>query len=121
VEEHFILANKGPGTCNWEIKGGDVSILRFDGQDGQYLLFAGHAKGTAGPYTKGTYLWVKVNSWPEWEEKLIYGPYIHHVIGVHGKIAPVLFEAVRYLNGIKLDLAYPDEKSIKEWLRGKSD
>ena len=119
VEDHFILDSHPPGTCNWEIKGGDVSIVRFDGVNGKYSIFVGHAKGTDGPKTKGTYLWVKVNDWEKWEECLINGPYIHHVVGVHDKIAPVIFEASKYMNDIKLDLVEPDEKEIRQWLSAR--
>ena len=37
-----------------------------------------------------------------WEEKLMFGPYIHHVGGVYGNYKKVLREAARYL-GMKFD------------------
>ena len=116
ISSHFILDGSPPGTCNWEIIGGDISIARFDGIKNNYSLFIGHAKGIEGPKTKGTYLWIKVNDWSIWEEKLIFGPYIHHVVGVHDKIAPVLYEATKYIKGLKLDPVEPGEKDIKNWL-----
>lgn len=116
VDTHFILDDHPPGTCNWEIKGGDVSIVRFDGLNGDYSIFVGHAEGIDGPKTKGTYLWVRVKDWIKWEEKLINGPYIHHVVGLHDKIAPVIFEASKYMLGIKTELVEPDEDAIKKWL-----
>ncbi|MBU4293735.1 MAG: L-fucose/L-arabinose isomerase family protein [Actinobacteria bacterium] len=120
ISKHFILDGNPSGTCNWEIKGGDISIVRFDGINGKYSLFVGHCKGTTGPKNKGTYIWIKVNDWSEWEEKLIYGPYIHHVAGVHGKIAPVLYEAIRYIDGLELDLVDPTEREIKNLLIHKN-
>ena len=108
--------NGCPGTGNWELMGGDITLVRFDGFEGEYNLFAAHAKSTEGPSTTGTYLWIKVKDWSRWEEKIINGPYIHHVIGVHDKIAPVLYEAVKYIKGIKLDTIDPDIESIKDWL-----
>lgn len=120
VENHFILDSHPPGTCSWEIKGGDITVVRFDGVNGKYSIFAGHAKGIDGPKTKGTYLWIKVKDWIKWEETLINGPYIHHVVGVHDKIAPVIFEASKYIEGVKVDLVEPDEEEIKQWLNVKS-
>jgi L-fucose isomerase-like protein len=116
VSNHLILEGGCPGTGNWEIKGGDISLVRFDGFNGNYNLFVGHAKGTTGPWNSGTYLWIKVNDWSKWEEKLIYGPYIHHVIGMHDKIAPVLYEAVKYIKGLQLDTIDPTVEEIKDWL-----
>jgi L-fucose isomerase-like protein len=116
VSNHLILDGGCPGTGNWEIKGGDISLVRFDGFNGKYNLFVGHAKGTTGPWNSGTYLWIKVNDWSKWEEKLIYGPYIHHVTGVHDKIAPVLFEAVKYIKNLQLDTIDPTIEEIKDWL-----
>ena len=63
-----------------------------------------------------TRFWKKVKDWSRWEEKIINGPYIHHVIGVHDKIAPVLYEAVKYIKGLELDTIDPDIESIKDWL-----
>lgn len=87
----------------WELKGGDVTIARFDGCNGGYSLFAGHGVGVDGPVTNGNYLWVETNNWVEWERKFIYGPYIHHVSAVHGQYAPILHEACRYIEGVDVD------------------
>jgi len=88
---------------NWEIKGGDITIARFDGDRGDYKLLGGHAVGIDGPANTGTYIWAKVDNWPKWEKKFIYGPYIHHVSCIHGKYANVLKEACRYLPGLEFD------------------
>jgi len=45
---------------------------------------------------------LEVDCWKKWEERLIFGPYIHHIGGMYGKLYPVLKEAARYLD-IKLD------------------
>ncbi|MCL4416944.1 MAG: hypothetical protein M1365_09650 [Actinobacteria bacterium] len=118
---HSILNNAPAGICSFEIEGGDISILRFDGLGGNYSLLAGHAHGIEGPETVGTVLWVEVKDWTKWEERLIYGPYIHHVAAVHGKISPVLYEAVRYIKGLILDAIDPDEDEIRDYLTGRSD
>lgn len=89
----------------WEIKGGDITILRFDGCRGEYSLFAGKAKGTDGPSTNGNYVWVEVDDWVKWEKKFIYGPYIHHVAAIHGDYLDVIREACRYMQGVRPDFA----------------
>jgi len=118
ISKNFILPSHCPGIGEWEIKGGDITIARFDGLQGEYNLFMGHAKGIKGPKTRGTYLWIEVNDWPLWEEKLIRGPYIHHVAGIHGNVAPILYEACRYIHGLKPDPVDPTEEEIKKFLRG---
>ena len=87
----------------WELKGGDVTIARFDQIGGNYKLFAGEAKGTDGPGTHGNYLWIQTDNWPKWERKLVCGPYIHHVAGIHGKYIPILDEACKYMRNVATD------------------
>jgi len=115
---HYILPGVCRGVSEWRIKGGPISIARFDGERGDYSLLIGHAEGTKGPKNRGTYVWIKVKDWPMWEEKVIYGPYIHHVAGIHGHVAPVLYEACKYI-GIKPDLVEPTEAEVRAWLRGR--
>lgn len=91
----------------FELKQGDLTICRFDELDGKYSLFAGEAKTTTGPETSGTYVWVEVDNWKRWEEKLMFGPYIHHVGAVYGHYLPVLREAARYM-GIEFDDAHKE-------------
>lgn len=118
VGKHFILPSGSPGTGNWEIKGGDITVARFDGINGKYSLFMGHARGNTGPFTLGTYVWIEVPDWPLWEEKFIYGPYIHHVAAVHDKAAYALYEATRFIPGLEPDPVNPSEDEIRAYLRG---
>jgi L-fucose isomerase-like protein len=118
VGRHFILPSHEPGTGNWEIRGGDITVARFDGVGDEYSLFMGHARGSSGPFTLGTYLWIEVDDWPKWEEKFIYGPYIHHVVGVHAHAAYALYEATRFIPGLKPDPADPTEEEIRAYVRG---
>ena len=114
--EHWVLPSKAYGTCMWEIKGGDITIVRFDGDNGEYRLLVGEAEGTDGPKTGGSYLWVKVKDWAAWEHKLVKGPYIHHVAGIHGKYAEILMEACKYIPGVIADAAEPSEDElIRRW------
>lgn len=82
----------------YEIVGGNLTIARFGGIGGKFKLFFGEGKGVEGPVTGGNYIWAEVSDWPKWERKLIYGPYIHHACGIHGKYANALREACRYLD-----------------------
>lgn len=110
--------NKVSGLGQWRIKGGPLTIGRIDGDNGEYSMFMGHTEGTDGPFTRGTYLWIKADDWLEWEEKLMYGPYIHHVVGVHGHVAPVLYEACKYIPGLKADPVELDEQAMRRFWRG---
>lgn len=119
LRRHFLFDSHAPGTHESEIKGGDISITRFDGDHGEYSLFLGKARGIQGAYTRGTYLWVEVNDWPLWEEKLVKGPYVHHCVGIHSNVIPALYEACSYIPGLKPDPVDPTEAQIQSWLRGK--
>ena len=118
LRKHFLFDSHAPGTQESEIRGGDVSIVRFDGDHGEYRLFLGRARGIQGPYSRGSYVWVEVNDWPLWEERLVTGPYVHHCVGIHADIIPVLYEACRYIPGLVPDAVDPEEKEIQAWLRG---
>ena len=43
---------------------------------------------------------MEVNDWPAWERRFVEGPYVHHVSVVHGHVADVLAEAVRFIDGL---------------------
>ena len=101
--------------AHWVLKPGELTLFRMDELDGEYYCFCGEAKTIDGPDTTGTYVWIEVEpSWKRWEEKLILGPYIHHVGGIYGHYADVIREVVRYLNDsrrgvrVHLDTPYTD-------------
>ena len=108
---------RAPIVGHWELQHGDLTISRFDGVKGNYSLLMGHGKGVGGPATHGTWLWVKFNDWPKWEHKFVYGPYIHHCVGVYGQVAPVLYEACRYID-ITPDPVEPEAEELERILRG---
>ncbi|AGA57443.1 L-fucose isomerase family protein [Thermobacillus composti KWC4] len=118
LRRHFLFDDHSPGTHEGEIKGGSMTLARFDGDHGEYQLFLGRARGIDGPYTRGSYVWVEVNDWPLWEEKLVTGPYIHHIVGIHANVIPALYEACRYIPGLTPDPVDPTEAEIQAWLRG---
>ena len=114
----YPLAFDYPGSLTAEAKLGDITLCRFDGDNGEYSLLLGNAKGVDGPKGMGTYLWIEVDNIKRLEAKIVEGPYIHHCVGIHKNIVPVLYEACKYI-GIKPDLYDPIEDDIKAYLRGE--
>lgn len=115
----YPLAFDYPGAVAAEAKHGDMTLCRFDGDHGEYSLLLGNAKGIDGPYTKGTYVWVEVANLKRLEAKLVEGPYIHHCVGIHKDVVPLLYEACKYI-GVKPDLYDPVEEEVKAYLRGEN-
>ena len=114
----YPLAFSHPGAITAEAKHGDVTLARFDGDNGEYSLLLGRAKGVDGPRGMGTYLWVEVDNIKRLEAKVVEGPYIHHCVGIHKDVVPVLYESCKYL-GITPDLYDPIEEEVKAYLRGE--
>lgn len=112
------LAFDDNGAVTAEAKHGEVTLCRFDGDNGAYSLLLGNARGIDGPKGMGTYLWVEVDNIKRLEAKVVEGPYIHHCTGIHANVVPVLFEACKYL-GIEPDLYDPVEEDVKAYLRGE--
>lgn len=117
----FAFHHSHPGALHGEIRGGDMSILRFDGDQGQYQLLMGHAKGIEGPFTQGTYVWIEVENLKALEEKLVCGPYVHHCVGIHEDILPQVYEACKYLDAVEPDVYDHSEEQIKKIIRGELD
>ncbi len=114
----YPLAFDHPGSLTAEARHGEVTLCRFDGDNGEYSLLLGKAKGVDGPKGMGTYLWVEVENIKRLEAKIVEGPYIHHCVGIHKDVVPVLYEACKYM-GIKPDLYDPIEEDVKAYLRGE--
>lgn len=114
----YPLAFEHPGSITAEAKHGLMTLCRFDGDNGEYSLLLGNAKGVEGPRGMGTYVWVEVENIKRLEEKIVTGPYIHHCVGIHQDVVPVLYEACKYI-GIKPDLYDPVEEQVKAYLRGE--
>jgi len=114
----YPLAFDYPGAITAEAKHGDVTLARFDGDMGEYSLLLGNARGVEGPKGMGTYLWVEVENIKRLEAKIVEGPYIHHCVGIHKDVVPVLYEACKYI-GVKPDLYDPVEEDVKAYLRGE--
>lgn len=114
----YPLAFDHPGALTAEAKHGDLTLARFDGDNGSYSLLLGRARAIDGPAGMGTYLWVEVDNLKRLEAKLVEGPYIHHCVAIHADVVPVLYEACKYL-GIAPDLYDPIEEEVRAYLRGE--
>ena len=108
------MPDKNYGVVNWELKSGDITVARFDGDHGSYRLLIGEAKTTDGPKNLGSYVWLETDNWKKWEHRLAEGPYIHHVAGAYGHFGEILLEACRYLNGLIPDVVQPTEQQLVE-------
>lgn len=115
----FAFPEHCSGAVLSEIKGGLISLIRFDGDNGNYSILIGNARGIEGPYTIGTYLWIEVDNWSRLEHKLVSGPYVHHAVGIHGDIVPIIYEACKYIKGLQPDLYDPIQEKVEAWLRGE--
>ena len=64
----------GDGMGSWELKGGDVTLARFDAEKGNYKLFSDECRAIDGPATDGNYVWVETSDWAAWEKKAYLRP-----------------------------------------------
>ena len=102
-----------------EMKEGQVSILRFDGDNGEYSMLMGEAHTVEGPFNQGTYVWIEVNNLKKLEDKLVKGPYVHHCVGIYENILPQIYDACHYIDGLIPDLYDRDEESLAAIIRGE--
>ncbi|MDC7242608.1 MAG: L-fucose/L-arabinose isomerase family protein [Sphaerochaetaceae bacterium] len=114
----YPLAFDFPGALTAEAKGGNLTLCRFDGDNGKYSFLLGNAKGVKGPKCLGTYLWIEVDNIKRLEAKIVKGPYIHHCVGIYGNVVPILYEACKYLD-ISVDLYDPIEDKVEAYLNGE--
>ena len=101
---HWILPGFKPGMSHWKLKDGDITIVRFDGENGEYKLIAKESSTIEGPFTQNTYVWVEMNDWKDFERKIIEGPYIHHTSCIYGKHKKALVEACKYITHLTFDV-----------------
>lgn len=114
----YPLAFKHPGSLTAEAKHGELTLCRFDGDNGEYSMLLGNAKGVDGPNCMGTYLWIEVENIKRLEDKIVCGPYIHHCVGIHKNVVPVLYEACKYIR-VTPDFYDPIEEQVRAYLRGE--
>lgn len=103
------------GIGEFQLKDGNLTIARFDGDHGEYNLLIGEARTTEGPKNVGSYVWIEVDDWNKWEHKLVEGPYIHHVSGVYGNYGEILHEACKYIAELKPDILLSAEEIERRW------
>lgn len=96
----WILKGLPASSLHYKLKDGPLTICRFDGDDGRYMLGIGEGRTVPGPYTQEFYTWMEVNNWPKWEKMLMEGPYIHHCSAIYDHCADVLQEACKYIPGL---------------------
>lgn len=98
--KHWILPSPLAGMPHFPLRGGDITIGRFDGDTGNYKLAVGEGVSMDGPHTLNNYVWMKVDNWPCWERILMEGPFIHHVAMGYGRFAAALTETCKYVEGL---------------------
>ncbi|MBN2452373.1 MAG: hypothetical protein JXR77_18445, partial [Lentisphaeria bacterium] len=101
IGQHWILPSPLSGMTHFRLRQGPVTMARFDGNHGRYLLAAGEAATCEGPPTLNNYVWVEVDDWPHWERTLMEGPFIHHMAMNYGHYGAALREACRYVPGLE--------------------
>ncbi len=100
IGHHWILPSPVSGMPHFKLHDGDITIIRFDGDRGEYALAIGEGQSMDGPDTLNNYVWMKVANWSQWERKLIEGPFIHHVAMTYGIYQKVFEEACKYIPGL---------------------
>jgi L-fucose isomerase-like protein len=96
----WILKNLPHSQMQYKLKDGPLTVCRFDGDTGGYVLGVGEGKTVPGPETREFYTWMEVDNWPRWERAIMEGPYIHHCSAVYDHCADVLEEACKYIPGL---------------------
>ncbi|MCE5255710.1 MAG: hypothetical protein LLF89_02560 [Spirochaetaceae bacterium] len=99
----WILRDLPATSLQFAMKEGDLTVCRFDGNRGEYVLGTGQGRVIPGPKTREVYAWYEVNDWPRWEKRIIKGPYIHHCSAIYGKHAAVLEEACHLIPDLKIE------------------
>ncbi|MEM3470548.1 MAG: L-fucose/L-arabinose isomerase family protein [Thermoproteota archaeon] len=107
VRYHSILyravgEDRSQGTGEFRLKPGAVTINRLVEYDGEFkMLIVGGEIVEEGPYTRGSYSWVRIKNLDEVYRMLVNEGFIHHASMVHGDISREIESACRFL-GIKV-------------------
>lgn len=86
------------GSGQYELKQGELTLVRFEVDHSKYVVLAEECGTTEGPWTRGNFIWIDTPDWGKFEDKLMYGPYIHHIAGVYGAYKAVFHEACKYID-----------------------
>ena len=101
IGHHWILPSPLSGMTHFRLKGGDITVARFDGDRSQYQLAIGQGKSIDGPFTQNNYVWMEVDNWAHWEKTIMEGPFIHHTGMAYGQYGDALVEACKYVPGLE--------------------
>lgn len=86
---------------SFKVKDGKFTLARLDQDNGQYSILNGLCRSTEGPLSYGTYLWAEFDAGLDaWEEKIINGPYIHHMAEIEGDYTREIAEFTKYIPSI---------------------
>jgi L-fucose isomerase-like protein len=96
----WILKGLPPSSPKMQLKDGPLTVCRFDGENGSYVLGIGEGHSVPGPETRESWVWMEVDNWPRWERRIMEGPYIHHCSAVYDHCADALQEACKYIPGL---------------------
>ena len=113
----WILKGLPPSSLQFLLRDGPLTVCRFDGDSGTYVLGVGQGRTVPGPPTREIYAWMEVDDWPHWERTIMEGPYIHHCSCVYDHCADALEEACRYMPGLA---AQRFDRSIRTSSRARS-
>ena len=102
IGHHWILPSPLSGMLHFKLREGPITVVRFDGDRGEYRLAVGEGQSVPGPRTLNNYVWMEVDDWPAWERTLMEGPFIHHCAMGYGHCADALAEACKYVPGLEL-------------------
>lgn len=97
----WILKDLPGAAPRMRLKDGLLTVCRFDGDWGDYVLGIGQGKAVSGPVTRESYVWMEVDDWPRWERRIMEGLYIHHCSAVYDHCGNALEEACKYIPGLR--------------------
>ena len=105
----YIIKGHFGAQSGMEVKPGTYTVGRLDGMDGKYSMLMGNFKSVDGPFTRQHYIWGEFKDWQKFEQAVMYGPYVHHMIEIEGgeEVVRRMKEFCRYA-GIYADV--PDER-----------
>lgn len=104
---HWILPSPLAGMTHFPLREGPLTVIRFDGDRGEYRLAIGEGHSCDGPETQNNYVWMRVNDWLQWERTLMEGPFIHHAAMGYAQVGDALADACRFIPGSLLPVRLP--------------
>lgn len=104
MRQHSIMPDEGThGTLEFKMRPGPVTCARLVEYDGNFTMFIGRGEIIdCGPYTRGSYGWVKVADIMDWERKMIEHGIIHHGVLIHDPEAADALASFCRFNGIQV-------------------